>query len=108
MCCTAASSDINSAENPANYLLVAPGTNGSFRYHSPAARLGTGGLKPDDTQITVNSVSYDPATFVAKLTVNDGAALPNGIYRLFICGTTSIIRPSRHDLPEQSHWPIRW
>jgi LPXTG-site transpeptidase (sortase) family protein len=48
-------------------------------------------LKPDDTQITVDSVSYDPATYLAKLTVNDGAALPNGIYRLFICGTTSII-----------------
>ena len=51
-------------------------------------------MKLDDAQITVNSVSYDPATFVAALTVNNGAALPGGVYRLFICGTTSITNPA--------------
>ncbi len=82
-------SDTNSAENPVNYLLVAPGANGAFDTQS-CGPAGVGGLKTDDTQITVDSISYDPGTFTAKLRVNNGSALSNGVYRLFICGTTSI------------------
>jgi LPXTG-site transpeptidase (sortase) family protein len=81
-------SDPQSADNPANYLLVEAGADGTFE--TLACGGVGGGLKPTDTQITINTVSYDPATFKATLFINDGNNLPNGVYRLFICGTTSI------------------
>ena len=85
--------DNHSAEYPDNYLLVSPGANSTFDTQS-CGPIGVGGLKTDDTQIAVNSVSYDPSTFIAVLTVNHGTALPRGVYRLFICGTTSITNPA--------------
>ena len=88
-----AAADPNSAENPTNYLLVSQGVNGTFDTVS-CGPAGIGGLQPDDTRITVNTASYDSATYIARLTVNGGARLPNGIYRLFVCGTTSITDPS--------------
>ncbi len=69
--------------NPANYLLVDIGTNGT-----PDTSSCSGGVETDDTQVTVSSVSYDSGTFTA--TVNLAPALPNGSYRLFVCGTTSV------------------
>ena len=72
-----------SALNPDNYLLVDAGTDGSFQTESCA-----GGLLAGDTEITVNSVSYVSPT--ATLAVNNGVALPIGLYKLFVCGTTSI------------------
>jgi LPXTG-site transpeptidase (sortase) family protein len=86
--------DPDSAEYPANYLLVAQGVNGVFDTIS-CGPAGTGGLQPDDTQISVNAASYNPATYIARLTVNGGKRLPNGEYRLFVCGTTSISNPTR-------------
>ncbi|MCX6068139.1 MAG: class F sortase, partial [Chloroflexi bacterium] len=53
------------------------------------------GLKPDDQQITVDSITYDPTSFLATLYINHGVALPGGTYRLFICGTTSITDPTQ-------------
>jgi LPXTG-site transpeptidase (sortase) family protein len=79
----------NSATNPANYLLVSPGTNGVFDT-TACGPVEVGGLMPDDVQIHINSVSYDQAPFTATLNINNGTALPKGSYRLFICGTTSI------------------
>ena len=79
----------HSADNPANYLLVSPGPNGLFDT-SACGPLSTAGLKPDDVQVPITSVSYDPATFTAALHINKAAQLVNGAYRLFICGTTSI------------------
>jgi hypothetical protein len=77
------------ADNPANYLLVGNGRNEKFDTLA-CGPTGVGGLQPDDVQITVDSVSYDPAQFVATLNVNGGKKLPDGRYRLFVCGTTSI------------------
>ena len=74
------------ANNAINYLLVEAGTNGAFDTLSCKA-----GVVADDKQIVVDSVSYDAAAFTVTLSVNSGTALPNGIYRLFICGTTSIV-----------------
>jgi LPXTG-site transpeptidase (sortase) family protein len=73
------------ADNPANYLLVEQGSNNLFDTTSCGD-----GLQPDDVQITVNSVEYDPATFTAVLAINGGTSLPEGDYRLFVCGTSSI------------------
>lgn len=38
----------------------------------------------------MDSVVYDVGTFTATVNVNGGTALPNGSYRLFVCGTTSV------------------
>jgi len=74
--------------NPANYLLVEAGSNGVF--NTTACDAGTVfGVQPDDTQITVNNVTYDENTYTA--TVNLSTALQAGKYRLFVCGTTSIL-----------------
>ncbi len=70
--------------NPANYLLVEDGVNGVFDTTSCA-----GGLTTDDTQISVTNVAYNDATQTS--TVSLGAALLVGHYRLFVCGTTSIV-----------------
>jgi LPXTG-site transpeptidase (sortase) family protein len=80
----------DSADHPANYLLVEAGADGMFETLA-CGPAGTGGPQPDDVQIAVNSVSYNAATFVARLNVNGGRTLPNGVYRLFVCGTTSIV-----------------
>ena len=80
----AGNTSTNDATNPANYLLVNKGANGTANTVSCA-----GGVVTDDTQVTVTSVSYNTATF--KATVTLASALPVGSYRLFICGTTSIV-----------------
>ncbi len=68
--------------NPSNYLLVEDGANGTFDTTSCL-----GGRVSDDTQISVASVSYLSKTAVVVL-----ASPPtNGTYRLFVCGTTSIV-----------------
>lgn len=66
-----------------NYLLVEDGANGVFDTTSCE-----GGLEIDDTQITIISVTYNAGLFTATINLND--AVPNGSYRLFVCGTTSI------------------
>jgi LPXTG-site transpeptidase (sortase) family protein len=76
------------ANNVINYLLVGAGTNDVVD-----TRSCLGGRLPDDIKVVVNSVSYDFATFTATLAVNGGVSLPVGVYKLFICGTTSITDP---------------
>lgn len=78
------------ANNVTNYLLVEAGLNGSFDTAS-CAEPGRGAAAPDDVLITIDAASYDGADpFITTLDINGGVPLPFGIYRLFICGTTSI------------------
>lgn len=70
--------------NPANYLLVNKGQNGSADTVNCS-----GGVVADDTLVTVTSVVYNPVAFQATVTLV--SPLPVGSYRLFICGTTSIV-----------------
>jgi LPXTG-site transpeptidase (sortase) family protein len=70
--------------NPANYLLVNKGDNSVADTKSCS-----GGVLADDTQITVNSVSYDNGAFSSTVTL--ARALPVGSYRLLVCGSTSIV-----------------
>ena len=75
----------NDVTNPANYLLVERGRNGTVDTLSCAS-----GVQGDDIPIPVNSVTYEHPTFTATINLNNGEPLPDGRYRLFICGTTSI------------------
>ena len=77
--------------NPANYVLVNKGANGIADTVSCA-----GGVVADDTQVTVTSVVYNNATFQSTVTLV--SSLPVGSYRLFICGTTSIVDLSGNPL----------
>lgn len=79
----AGDTDPNDVTNPANYLLVEDGINNTFDTVSCA-----GGLLSDDVQTPITAVTYNAGLFTA--TVNLSAALPDGSYRLFVCGTTSI------------------
>jgi LPXTG-site transpeptidase (sortase) family protein len=70
--------------NPDNYLLIEKGVNAAADTVSCA-----GGVAGDDSQQTVTSVSYNSGTFTSTVTL--AGALPAGKYRLFVCGTTSIV-----------------
>lgn len=71
--------------NPANYILLVDSAGDGFQTSSCAA-----GVAPTDTAVPFAQVSYDSASKQAVLQVS-GSALPEGSYRLMICGTTSIV-----------------
>jgi LPXTG-site transpeptidase (sortase) family protein len=85
----AGNTDMDDVTNPANYVLVRPGLNAIFDTISCLA-----GVDPNDVAVPTGPVTYDngggSGPFVAKIRVNNGTRLENGIYRLFVCGTTSI------------------
>jgi LPXTG-site transpeptidase (sortase) family protein len=77
----------DAANNPLNYLLVEQGRNTLIESGSCATgRMG------DDTRWNISSVTYDNNGGAGpfKAVLNLAAGLPNGTYRLFVCGTTSI------------------
>jgi LPXTG-site transpeptidase (sortase) family protein len=78
--------DPDSAVKTDNYLLVTPGLNGTFQTSGCLT-----GLAGDDTQVAINSVSYNDTTFTSTLNINGGTKLANSQYQLYVCGTTSII-----------------
>ncbi len=71
--------------NPANYVLLEESPVAGFQTTSCAA------VSTDDTAYAVDSVTYDDGTHTATVNINGGVALPGGNYRLFVCGTTSIV-----------------
>jgi LPXTG-site transpeptidase (sortase) family protein len=81
--------------NPNNYLLLQVGLDGIYNTQSCLA-----GLAGDDDQIPINAVTYNEDTFTAQLIVNNSVSLRNGNYRLFICGTTSIVDSAGNILNE--------
>ncbi len=87
----------NAADNTANYLLVSHGSNALLDTISCV-----GGLQSDDTQIAINTVTYDNNSgvgpYLATLKINNGFLLPVGRYTLFICGTSSIYDPAGNRL----------
>jgi LPXTG-site transpeptidase (sortase) family protein len=80
----AGNSNIDDVTNPANYLIVNKGTNGVVDTVSCL-----GGVVADDLQVGVSSVSYNATNFTSIVVLS--SALPAGSYRLFVCGTTSIL-----------------
>jgi LPXTG-site transpeptidase (sortase) family protein len=87
----AGNTDVQDVTNPINYLLVEDGVNGTFNTTSCV-----GGLIADDTQAGISSVTYNSSSFTS--TVNLSTALTSGSYRLFVCGTTSIVDPFQNEL----------
>jgi LPXTG-site transpeptidase (sortase) family protein len=70
------------AANPNNYVLMEQGSVSGFQTTACNNINAT-----QDTRVTPSGVTYIPNTAI----VNLGSALPVGSYRLFVCGTTSII-----------------
>ncbi len=89
--------DLGSATNPANYLLVDDGPNETFDTVSCA-----GGLIADDVLIPIAIPTYSNGTgagpFIATFVINGGIGLTDGNYRLFVCGTTSILDVAGNEL----------
>jgi len=86
----AGDTDTDDVSNPANYVLVRSAT-GTFATTSCAT-----GVPAPDVQVSVDAVSYSngggSGPFVSTLTINSGLPLNvEGFYRLFVCGTTSIV-----------------
>ena len=82
------STDPDDVTNVANYPLVRPGGDGIFQTATCAGLVG------DDQAATVESVSYNAATFTANVRVRGatvGTALAAGPYRLIVCGSTSVV-----------------
>ncbi|MDQ7027591.1 MAG: choice-of-anchor Q domain-containing protein [Anaerolineae bacterium] len=78
-------SEPDDVTNPTNYRVFSAGVN--ERIDSLICDVP----QSDDVAIAIDAVSYDAANHRATLTLNNGAALANGIYALFVCGTTSIV-----------------
>ena len=78
------STTIDDATNPSNYLLIDKGANGSADTASC-----TGSVNSDDKRIAVSQVIYNSTTFTSTVALTQ--TLPAGQYRLFVCGTTSIV-----------------
>ncbi len=76
--------DSDDVTNPSNYLLVASGPDHDF------ATTVCGGPAGDDQVIAVDAVTYDNSTHTAYLDINSGVALADSLYRLLVCGSTSI------------------
>ncbi len=80
----AGDTDPDDVTNPANYQLIATGEDLSFSTSVCGSALG------DDIAFSIDSVSYDDLSQTATLTVNAGLDLNNSVYRLLVCGSTSI------------------
>jgi LPXTG-site transpeptidase (sortase) family protein len=74
-----------------NYHLLQKGDNDSYDTTACSDLSIPAG---DDEEITINSVSYNSTSFTATLNVNGGVPLPDGQYRLFACGSSTIIDES--------------
>jgi len=83
----AGNDDTDDVTNPDNYYLLQPGTNGAFDTTGC-----TDGVLGDDIRLLTSPVTYSNTDgYVAVVPLNGGAALPDGEYRLILCGTTSIV-----------------
>ena len=70
------------AANPNNYVLMEQGAESGFQ------TTGCNNLSAQDTRVTPSGVTFiPPSTSI----INLGSPLPTGTYRLFVCGTTSIL-----------------
>ncbi len=76
--------DPDDVTNPANYQLVAAGPDHDFATEVCGPVLG------DDVAIAIDAVTYDDATQTATLDLGVAEALEESLYRLLVCGSTSI------------------
>jgi 6-phosphogluconolactonase (cycloisomerase 2 family) len=85
-------SDPDDVTNPANHQLFKAGVNGVLDTTVCGPAAG------DDVAVAVNGVIYDAATRTATASVNGGFGLPASLYRLLVCGTTSVVDLYGHPL----------
>jgi LPXTG-site transpeptidase (sortase) family protein len=81
--------DVHDVTNSANYLLVRDNGDG---FQTTSCDTGA---SVQDIAITIDGVVYTngggAGPFVSTVTINGGLPLSNGNYRLYVCGTTSIV-----------------
>ena len=80
----AGDSDADDVTNPANYLLVEAGPDRDFTTTDCSGAAG------DDGAIGITGVTYDDGTDTATLTLDVIGSLGDDLYRLLVCGSTSI------------------
>ena len=79
--------DPDDVSNPDNYLFVAAGPDGVLQTTDCET-----GPAADDLQLVVDHVLYDEGGSLASVVVNGGQQpLAAGLYRLILCGTTSLV-----------------
>jgi LPXTG-site transpeptidase (sortase) family protein len=78
----AGDTDPDDATNPNNYVVMEQGSVSGFQTTACSNINAT-----QDTRVNPSGVTYIPNTAI----VNFGSALPIGTFRLFVCGTTSIV-----------------
>ncbi|NJL29614.1 MAG: DUF11 domain-containing protein [Thermoanaerobaculia bacterium] len=79
----------NDADNPANYKLFATGPDFGFSTTACGAAVG------DDVPVSVDAVDYQVDTpmapqSTAAVSFNGGVTLPDGLYRIMVCGASGI------------------
>lgn len=79
----AGDSDPGDASNPANYRIVGAGPN------LVVETTDCGALAGDDTSVAVASASHDDATHQTTVRLSSTRAIPEGDYRLLVCGSTT-------------------
>jgi LPXTG-site transpeptidase (sortase) family protein len=90
-----------SANSAWNYMLVRPGPNGVFDTLVTSSAICDSDhvQEGDDVRIEIDTITYDPATFTATLTIYSAyAPLATGTYRLYLCGAASIWDPHGNPL----------
>ncbi|RLE31184.1 MAG: hypothetical protein DRJ61_11670, partial [Acidobacteria bacterium] len=70
--------------NPQNYLLVEAGTDGI------PDTVDCSLIQNDDSRIPIDYVIWSSETHMAAIGIGNGSALPEGVYGLFACGSTTI------------------
>jgi LPXTG-site transpeptidase (sortase) family protein len=74
----------DAVNNPLNYRLFSIGKNRVFD------TTGCGSVLTDDIEIPVNLIEFNAENYLATLFINNGTNLPNDIYRLIVCGESTI------------------
>ncbi len=70
---------LTDATNPEAYRLYGAGFGGGFPAGACAQQVAS--------TVAIDGVTYDDATQTATLSLNGGASLPDGSYRLLVCGS---------------------
>ncbi len=74
----------DAVNNPQNYRLIESGANNEIETNDCDL------LNGDDQLISIDQIEYDPNNRVAQIQVNQNQNLPNGDYRLILCGAHTI------------------
>jgi LPXTG-site transpeptidase (sortase) family protein len=92
----------DAADHVENYLLLQPGPNGIFDLVSCGVYEDGGNSTDDILIIPSGPAIYDNnggnGPFIVTVIIQGGAALPEGTYRLLICGSGSIHDPAGNRL----------